>query len=208
VSAAPVRVRVAAALAVTSIACGAPAPKIVDDAEYRASLSCGMVGPSPRPEPIPDEPPPADPSAPRATVPEVAAEGISVTQPVEARTETPFPIAVRVVGAVGVDRVVVRYKAFGGSQWKTLNLRQYVGFFGGEIDCVDLTAAGSLRYFVVAADHGGTPVAMVGSLTEPLRVPLTQKIEGPQPALPGRAPRPACARALEEPSERMDALFE
>ncbi len=136
------------------------------------------------------------------------AEGISVTQPVEARTETPFPIAVRVVGAVGVDRVVVRYKAFGGSQWKTLNLRQYVGFFGGEIDCVDLTAAGSLRYFVVAADHGGTPVAMVGSLTEPLRVPLTQKIEGPQPALPGRAPRPACARALEEPSERMDSLFE
>ena len=117
----------------------------------------------------------------------------------EAPINTPLPIFAEVPDDIGATKVVVRYKPYGGNKWQTLQLKKIENGFGGEIPCSDITTTGDVRYYIIATDDQGLSLAQAGSLKEPFRVPVKNKISGDAPSLPGKNPPKACAAAQECP---------
>lgn len=118
----------------------------------------------------------------------------------EGQVSTPFPIIAEIPDEIGATKVIARYKGFGGGAWKTLTLDKVDGGWGAYVDCKDITSVGDLRYYIVATDDSGTPVATAGSLKEPFKVPLKAKIKE-IPSLPGKPAPQKCAGINETPTD-------
>ncbi len=117
----------------------------------------------------------------------------------EAPINTPIPIFAEVPDEIGATKVVVRYKTFGGSKWQTLQLAKMKGGFGGEVPCTDVTTTGDFKYYVIATDDQGLSLAGAGSLKDPYKIPVKNKLSGDAPSLPGKDPPKACVAAGECP---------
>lgn len=111
--------------------------------------------------------------------------------PPEQRINTPVPIYIEVPADMGVKKVTVRYKPFGGSTWKPLEMQKVGDGWGVEIPCADATTTGDLKYYITADDDAGT-VATAGSRNEPYKVSIKNEIDGDPPALPGKKPPREC----------------
>jgi len=115
------------------------------------------------------------------------------TPPAEAAILTPVPIYVELPDGVNAAKVVVRYKPFGASDWKTLELHRLASGYGGEIPCADIgSATGDLSYYVQATDASVDVVSTSGSRNAPNRVPIKNEIAGEAPHLPGKEPPAPC----------------
>ena len=137
----------------------------------------------------------SSPGAPASSTPSAAAAGDMLhTPPLEQTPLTAVPIYVELPEGVSAAKVVVRYKAFGAPEWKTLPLRRLGVGYGGEVGCLDVgTATGELLYFVQATDAAGDVVAMSGTRTSPNKVVIRNAISGQAPHLPGARPPTQCA---------------
>jgi hypothetical protein len=102
---------------------------------------------------------------------------------------------------VEVARVTVRYRAFGGEQWKTLALKKMGAGWGGEIPCSDIgDSVGDVKYFVHAIDENGDLVAASGRLVKPRIVHIVaQPLEGAPPHLPDQPPPARCTQKTDCP---------
>lgn len=129
----------------------------------------------------PDEPTPA------------AAGDFSHTPPEEQEIHHPVPVFAEVPEEFGAEKVILRYKPFGGVKWVTLELKKIDGGFGGEIPCRDVTTTGELRYYLIAADAEDTPMAVAGSAKSPFKVQIVNQLSGDPPSLPGKSPPQRCA---------------
>jgi hypothetical protein len=113
------------------------------------------------------------------------------TPPAEQAVLTPVPIYVELPDGVNAAKIIVRYKAFGNPDWKTLELRKTGNGYGGEIPCQEVgSATGDLSYYVQASDASGDVVATSGSRNAPNKVPIKNELSGEAPHLPGK-PAPA-----------------
>jgi hypothetical protein len=122
------------------------------------------------------------------------------TPPPEQTTLTAVPVYVELPNGVSAAKVVVRYRAFGTSEWKTLALRRLGSGYGGEIACLDVgSTTGDLLYFVQATDAGGDVVALSGTRSTPHKVVIKNTITGPAPQLPGARPPAKCADSADCP---------
>ncbi len=117
----------------------------------------------------------------------------------EAPVNTPLPIFAEIPDEIGATKVVVRYKPFGGTKWQTLALAKMEGGFGGEVPCTDVTTTGDFKYYIIATDDQGLSLAGAGSLKDPYKIPIKNKISGDPPSLPGKQPPKACMAAQECP---------
>ncbi|MEZ4314557.1 MAG: hypothetical protein R3F14_41615 [Polyangiaceae bacterium] len=113
------------------------------------------------------------------------------TPPPEQRLNTPVPIYVEVPPDYGVKKVTVRYKPFGSTTWKPLDMQKVGDGWGVEIPCTDATTTGNLKYYITADDDAGT-VATAGSRGEPYTVNIKNEIDGDPPSLPGKKPPRQC----------------
>ncbi|MEJ7728929.1 MAG: hypothetical protein WKG00_06925 [Polyangiaceae bacterium] len=111
----------------------------------------------------------------------------------EQAINTPVPVYVEIPEDLGVDKVTLRYKPFGGTKWKSLEMSKVGSGFGGEIPCADVTTTGDIRYYIIAKDPEGNPAGTSGSLKEPHKVAIKNDIEGDPPSLPGKKPPQKCA---------------
>jgi hypothetical protein len=73
------------------------------------------------------------------------------------------------------------------------------GGFGGEVPCAAVTTTGELKYYIIGSEAGGTPVATAGSLKNPYKVRIKNKISGDKPSLPGQDPPKKCIIASDCP---------
>lgn len=119
----------------------------------------------------------------------------------EGQVLTPFPIVAEIPDEIGATKVIARYKGFGTTAWKTLTLAKVDGGWGAYVDCQDITSQGDLRYYIVASDDSGTPVATAGSLKDPFKVPLKLKTKEAPPSLPGQEAPKKCAGKNETPDD-------
>jgi len=110
----------------------------------------------------------------------------------ESPANTPVPVFTE-VGDTGATKVVVRYKAYGGTKWESLNLEKMGSGFGGLVPCEAVSTAGELKYFIIASDDSGTPVGTAGSMKAPYKVAIKNKIKGDRPSLPDKDPPKKCA---------------
>ena len=117
----------------------------------------------------------------------------------EQAVNTPVPVYAEIPEELGVAKAIVRYKPYGGTKWETLTLEKMDEGFGGLIPCNAVTSGGELRYYIIASDEGGTPIATAGSLKAPFRVAIRQSIKGDKPSLPGQDPPKKCASRADCP---------
>ncbi len=117
----------------------------------------------------------------------------------EQAVNTPVPVFAEIPEDLGAEKVIVRYKPYGGTKWESLNLEKMDGGFGGVIPCDAVTTTGELKYYIIGTDAGGTPIATAGSLKQPYKVRIKNKISGDKPSLPDQPPPKKCAAAEDCP---------
>jgi hypothetical protein len=122
------------------------------------------------------------------------------TPPTEALVRTPLPVYVEYSGTEELSRVTVKYKGFGMTDWKTIELKKTDSGFGALIPCKDATQ-GLLQYYVQGFNGQNDPVATSGTRSKPFTVPVTAQITGPNPSLPGEEPPEQCADTGECPPD-------
>ena len=87
-------------------------------------------------------------------------------------------------------KVQVRYRPFGVTEWKSIDLKRLKTGYGGEVPCLDVgTTPGDLRYYIEAVDAKGDVIGTSGTRNAPYKVPIKATITGEAPHLPGE-PRP------------------
>jgi hypothetical protein len=114
--------------------------------------------------------------------------------PPEALERTPLPVYVEYSGSEKLTRVTVKYKGFGMTDWKPLDLPKVGSGFGALIPCKDVTQ-GNFQYYVQGYANDDN-VATSGSRNKPFVVPVKKEIAGDPPALPGQDPPKQCAESV------------
>jgi hypothetical protein len=153
-------------------------------------------GPAPAAPAAPTPPPPeAPPSAPSA-----GGDDISHTPVPEQAILTPVPVYAELPEGMNPAKVQVRYKVFGATDWKTLDLKKLKQGYGAEIPCLEVgSTTGDLKYFIQAIDANGDVLATSGTRNAPHKVPIKSELSGDPPHLPGKAPSAQCANPSDCP---------
>lgn len=105
---------------------------------------------------------------------------------------TPVPIFVEYAGTEVLAKVIVRYKGFGMTEFKTLELKKIGVGYGGTIPCVDVGQQGNLQYYVQGFNAANDPVATAGDRNNTYKVPIKTKFEGEAPHLPDQPAPTQC----------------
>ncbi|MEO6572363.1 MAG: hypothetical protein ABIP89_00895, partial [Polyangiaceae bacterium] len=106
---------------------------------------------------------------------------------------TPVPIYVEYAGSEQLAKVIARYKGFGMTEFKTIELKKLGNGYGGTIPCVDVGQQGNLQYYVQGFNAANDPVATAGDRNNTYKVPVKQKFEGEAPHLPDQPAPTQCA---------------
>lgn len=125
---------------------------------------------------------------------EVVLEEIAHTPPAEQALHTPLPIFVMVPDDIGANRVQLRYRAPGASDYKAMSLPKLEIGYGGDVPCGELKDEGTLFYYVQVLDATGAVVMTAGTRAQPFRVRIRENIQGDPPHLPGQPPPEACVK--------------
>jgi hypothetical protein len=136
-----------------------------------------------------------EPAAPGGPAPRGAGgEDMTHTPPAEQTILTPVPLYAEMPEGVTPAKVQARYKPFGATEWKTIDLRKLKSGYGGEVPCLDIgSETGDLKYYIQAIDANGDVVATSGTRNAPHKVPIKNELAGEPPHLPGRPPPAQCA---------------
>lgn len=117
----------------------------------------------------------------------------SHTPVAEQQVRTPIPVYVEYTGTEELVKVTARYRGFGMSEWKALELRKLGKGFGGLIPCQDVQQ-GTTLYYVQGLNKENDMVASSGDRNTPYKVVVKrEKIAGDPPHLPDMPPPSQCA---------------
>jgi hypothetical protein len=95
-------------------------------------------------------------------------------------------------GSETIAKVILKYKGFGMTDWKPVDLPKLGDGWGGLIPCKDVMQ-GPMQYYVQGFNAANDPVATSGSRNKPYTVPVKPTIAGPPPSLPGQEPPKQCS---------------
>lgn len=123
-----------------------------------------------------------------------AGGGLKHSPPTEQQVNTPVPIYIEIPEDLGVKKVTLRFKPFGATSWKPMDMQKIGDGWGAEIPCIEVTTTGDLKYYIQADDDSGT-VDSAGSRNEPYKVSIRNEIEGDPPSLPGKKPPKQCGES-------------
>jgi hypothetical protein len=114
--------------------------------------------------------------------------------PTEQVVSTPVPLYAEYAGAERVVKVVVKYKGFGMTDFRTIALKAVDGTPGYEasIPCSDVQE-GLLEYYLQGFNGNNDPVASSGDPAHTFKVAVKKQITGEAPHLPGMAPPAQCS---------------
>lgn len=110
----------------------------------------------------------------------------------EQAIRTPVPIYAEYTGSETLVRVVAKYKAFGMTEFKQLELKKIGNGWGAQVPCTDVLQ-GDLQYYLQGFNAQSDPVATGGDRNHPYVVKIKNKIDGDPPHLPDQPPPTQCA---------------
>ncbi len=111
----------------------------------------------------------------------------------EQQIRTPIPVYVEYGGETPLVRVIVRYKGFGMTEWKTVELKKMgEKGWGNTLPCADVQQ-GTTQYYIQGFDANNDPVATGGDRNNPYKVAVTREKVAEPPHLPGQPPPTQCA---------------
>lgn len=112
----------------------------------------------------------------------------------EGKIRTPVPVYVEYAGSENIVKVLVRYKGFGMSEFKPLELKKTGTGWGGYVPCGDVQQ-GNLQYYVQGFNDQNDPVATAGDRNNTYKVAIKREIAGQPAALPGQPAPTQCLDA-------------
>jgi hypothetical protein len=111
----------------------------------------------------------------------------------EQQIRTPIPVYVEYGGETPLVRVIVRYKGFGMTEWKTSELKKMGDKgWGGLLPCADVQQ-GTTQYYIQGFDSNNDPVATAGDRNNPYKVKVSREPVADPPHLPNASPPTQCA---------------
>lgn len=112
---------------------------------------------------------------------------------VEQQIRTAIPVYVEYGGEEQLVKVLARYKGFGMTDWKAVELKK-IGEkgWGGVLPCADVQQ-GTTQYYVQGFNAENDPVAVGGDRNNPYKVKVTREKVAEPPHLPGAPPPTQCA---------------
>ncbi len=116
----------------------------------------------------------------------------------EQRVDTPVPIYVEYTGSETVKKVVARYKGYGSTEFKALELKKMGSGYGATADCKDVLE-GDFKFYVQAFNEDGDNIASTGSKNQPHIVKIRKELEGDPPHLPNQPPPKQCKKTSDCP---------
>jgi hypothetical protein len=122
---------------------------------------------------------------------EPTASGTMTCSPQISAVQTRMPIPVSCLTEEDATQMEIRYKEFGGADWKTLKMSRKGDEFRAEIPCPATELAGTLQFYVRAKDAAGDTVDNYGSKSSPVQIQV-QNEPTAAPAYPGEAPPARC----------------
>jgi len=135
---------------------------------------------------------PTGPSPPAA--PSGGGDNISHTPPAEQAILTPVPIYAEMPDGLSPAKVQIRYRPFGATDWKSVDMRRTKTGYGAEIPCVDVgTTTGDLKYYIQALSPNGDVIATSGTKNAPHKVVIKGQLAGEPPHLPGKPAPTKCS---------------
>lgn len=106
---------------------------------------------------------------------------------------TAVPIYAEYDGETPLVKVIARYKGFGMTDWKTVELKKMgEKGWGGLLPCGDMQQGNTL-YYLQGFDANNDPVATGGDRNHPYTVKVTREKVAEPPHLPGEPPPTQCA---------------
>jgi hypothetical protein len=122
------------------------------------------------------------------------------TPAAQEQVRTPLPIYAEYAGSEALVKVIARYKGFGMTEFKTLELKKLDSGWGGMIPCADVQQ-GDFQYYLQGFNEANDPVATAGDRSHPYKVPVKGKIDGEIPHLPNQPAPTQCAEAGDCPPD-------
>jgi hypothetical protein len=111
----------------------------------------------------------------------------------EQQVRVPVPVYVEYVGEDPLVRVIARYKGFGMTDWKPVELKKMgEKGWGGLLPCADVQQGATL-YYVQGFNANNDPVATGGDRNNPYRVAIKPEKVAEPPHLPNAPPPAQCA---------------
>lgn len=111
----------------------------------------------------------------------------------EQQIRTAIPVYAEYEGETQLVRVIVRYKGFGMTDWKTVELKKMnEKGWGGLLPCGDVQQ-GTTQYYIQGFDANNDPVATSGDRNNPYKVQVTREKVAEPPHLPNEPPPTQCA---------------
>jgi hypothetical protein len=123
-----------------------------------------------------------------------------LTPPPAQQVHTPLPVYVEYTGNEQLAKVVAKYKAFGMTEWKSLELKKLDKGWGAEIPCADVQQ-GDLLYYVQGFNAANDPVATSGDRNNPFKTAIAKEPPAEAPHLPGAEPPKQCAESGDCPPD-------
>jgi hypothetical protein len=120
--------------------------------------------------------------------------GDFVHEPAAEQTiRTPIPVYVEYGGEEQLVKVIARYKGFGMTDWKTVELKKMGDKgWGALLPCGDVQQ-GTTLYYVQGFNAANDPVAVGGDRNNPYKVKVTRDKVADPPHLPNQAAPTQCA---------------
>jgi hypothetical protein len=111
----------------------------------------------------------------------------------EQQIRTPIPVYVEYGGEEQLVKVIARYKGFGMTDWKTVELKKMgEKGWGGLLPCADVQQ-GTTQYYIQGFNAANDPVAVGGDRNNPYKVKVTRDKVADPPHLPNQAAPTQCA---------------
>jgi len=117
----------------------------------------------------------------------------SHTPAAEQTIRTPIPVYAEYSGEEQLVKVIVRYKGFGMTEWKTVELRKMGDKgWGALLPCTDVQQ-GTTQYYLQGFNAQNDPVATGGDRNNAYKVPVKREKVAEAPHLPGQPAPAQCA---------------
>lgn len=114
------------------------------------------------------------------------------TPAAEQTVRTPIPVYVEYAGEEPLVKVIVRYRGFGMTDWKTVELKKMGDKgWGGLLPCGDVQQ-GTTQYYIQGFNANNDPIATGGDRNNAYKVPVKSEKVAEPPHLPNASPPTQC----------------
>lgn len=129
------------------------------------------------------------------------AAGSMECEPRVTEVQTRRAIPISCTSEEEATKAELKYKEFGGEQWKTVKMSKKGDAFQGEIPCSASQLAGTLRFYIRALDASGEAVDTYGTKSKPVEISVVAQTDQDAPAFPDKDPPARCAEQEECPPD-------